>query len=353
MTGECMTMPVNKRIVLCGAGTVGKAFLRLLNERRVSVEGRYGLRLDLSAVVDIGGAAVSDSRPLPLDDLLRRVDGGEKIERLSPFGRPGMSCTEVLSHVSADILVEATPTNLRDGEPARTHFLAAIDRGMDVVTANKGPLVLCYREMMLAARQKGCRLFMSAATAAALPTLDVGLLCLAGSDVMSIEGVLNGTTNYILSRMHQDRWTYENALKDARRMGIAESDPTDDVEGFDTRNKLIIIANRVFGKTFGIQDVAVKGITAVSPADIQSAQTAGRVVKLIGAAKRVGGALRLDVAPKELDRQHPLAAVNGPEKGIHFLTDTMGGVTVTGGKSSPTGAAAALLKDLIHTVMIS
>jgi len=342
-----------KRIVLCGLGTVGKAFAELIEQRREQITRKYGLNLQIAAAVDIGGAAVADQGDLPLDELLRHLDAGGLVETFSPYGRPGLSGAEALASIPAQILVETTPTNLVDGEPARGHILAALNNGLDVVSANKGPLVLYYREIRNLADDKGCRILMSAATAAALPTLDVGLICLAGADVLAIEGVLNGTTNYILTRMHVEKCSYQTALQAAQEMGIAETDPTLDVEGFDTRNKMIVIANRIFDQNFGPDDVPLEGITGVTPADIDNAIAAGNVIKLVGTAARDKNGLTISVAPKVLEADHPLAAVNFAEKGISYLTDTMGRVTVTGGKSSPTGAAAALLKDLIHTVILS
>ncbi len=344
---------IKKQLVLCGFGNVGKAFARLPVDRRESIQQRYGLDLELTAVVDIGGAAVSKAGALPVDRLLTHVEKGGTVETLEGFSRPGISGVEVISKHPAHVLVETTPTNLKDGEPGKGHIVAALESGLDVVSANKGPLVLYYRELLDLAKTKGRRIFMSAATAAALPTLDVGLLCLAGADVLSIEGILNGTTNYILTRMHFEKCTYETALRAAQEMGIAETDPTLDVEGLDTRNKLVLITNRIFDKAFGLADVAVTGITGVTRHDIEKAESEGRVLKLIGTAEFENGRLKLTVAPKALTPDHPLAAIHYSEKGISYLTDTMGRVTVTGGKSSPVGAGAALLKDLIHSSLIA
>ncbi len=344
---------VTKRIILCGLGTVGRAFARLVAERHGQITRTYGLDIEVSAAVDIGGAAVADQGALPLDDLLGHLDARGAVETFAPHGRPGMTGVETVASIPADILVEATPTNLVDGEPARRHIVTALQNGLDVVSANKGPLVLYYGEILKLARDKGCRIFMSAATAAALPTLDVGLICLAGANVLSVEGILNGTTNYILTRMQVENCAYETALKSAQEMGIAETDPTLDVKGFDTRNKLIVIANRIFGEQLGPEDVPLEGITRISSADMQTAAEAGNVIKLVGTAERSDGGLKISVGPKALDAKHPLASINYAEKGISYLTDTMGRVTVTGGKSSPTGAAAALLKDLIHTVILA
>ncbi len=259
---------------------------------------------------------------------------------------------DVLESTAADVLVEATPTNLVDGEPARSHIVAALAKGMDVITANKGPLVLFYRELQDRARATGGRIFMSAATAAALPTLDVGKLCTAGARIRAVEGILNGTTNYILTRMGQEGIAYDTALKAAQELGIAETDPTLDVEGLDTRNKIILIANQLFDQGLGIGDVRTTGITGVSRETMEKARADGRVIKLIGSARWQDDRLNVRVAPEALPTDHPLAGVHFSEKGISFETDSMGRITVTGGHSSPTGAAAALLKDLIHSQIL-
>jgi homoserine dehydrogenase len=320
----------------------------LIEERKDSIEQKYGLHLELAAVVDIGGAAISKQGGLPITPLLTHVEKGGTVETFSDFGCPNISGAEVIFSLEPDVLVETTPTNLKDGQPGRDHMLAALKRGIDIVSANKGPLVLYYRELHELAKENKCQIFMSAATAAALPTLDVGLICLAGSQVISIEGILNGTTNYILTRMHEDQCSYETALREAQKLGIAETDPSLDVEGWDTRNKLLLISNRIFGKDFSLPDIKVTGITGILPEAIEKASAESRVIKLVGTASLAKGVVDLKVEPQTLEKDHPLASINYAEKGISYLTDTMGRITVIGGKSSPVGAAAALLKDLIH-----
>ena len=336
------------RIIVCGFGKVGRAFVRLVAEKEQDLRQRYGIALQIQAVVDIGGGAIDDSGGLPLDRLQAFMEKGRPIEEMAIYGHPGRTGVEIIGTSAADVLVEATPTNLVDGEPARSHLCAALDRGMDVLAANKGPLVLFYRELKERARAGGGRIFMSAATAAALPTLDVGRICTAGARIQAVEGILNGTTNYILTRMEREGIGYEAALKAAQELGIAETDPTLDVEGLDTRNKIILIANQLFDQGLTINDVETTGIAAVRREAMESARADGRVVKLIGSARWHGDRLRVRVAPEALEADHPLAGVHFSEKGISFDTDTMGRITVTGGHSSPTGAAAALLKDLIH-----
>ena len=341
-----MSKPV--KIVLCGLGNVGRALVELVAERGGEIESRYGLRLMLSAAVDIGGAAMRSEEGLPAAELLAHLAEGKPVEAFAPFGLPGVTGEEAIDRAGARVLIETTPTNLVDGEPGRTHIFAALERGMEVVSANKGPLVLFYRQIHELARQKGCGVHISAATAAALPTLDVGRVCLAGTRLLEVEGILNGSTNYILTRMQQDGCGYEAALREAQELGIAETDPSLDIEGRDTANKMVLIANRLFGTSLGPNDVEVEGITRITPEDVSAASAAGEVIKLIGTARRTDSGVQLSVAPKRLEKDHPLASVGGSEKAISYLTDTMHRITVSGGKSSPVGAAAALLKDLIN-----
>lgn len=336
------------RIVVCGLGNVGKAFINLLAERAAEFQDRYGLRLVLAAAVDIGGAAVSDApEGLPAAKLLAHLGAGGRVEGFGECGRPGLSAAGAMS-ANANALIEATPTNLTTGEPGKTHIVEALRRGLEVVSANKGPIVLFHKELLELARKHGCGLHISAATAAALPTLDVARVCLAGARILSVEGILNGTTNYILSRMRSDGAAYETALREAQKLGIAETDPSKDVGGYDTATKLVIIANCLFGTSFRLDQVPLEGITKITLDDIARAEKNGTVIKLVGSAERVDGRVNLSVAPQRLKKDHPLASVNGSEKAISYLTDTMARVTVSGGKSSPVGAGAAMLKDLIN-----
>ncbi|MDI6726280.1 MAG: homoserine dehydrogenase [Smithellaceae bacterium] len=339
---------LKKRLILCGFGKVAKAFATLINERNQQLGDKYGLTFELAAVVDIGGAAISKQAPLQVAELLSHVEAGGMVETLPGYGVPGISGAEAIATLEADVVLETTPTNLKDGQPGWNHALAALGRGLDIVFANKGPLVLHYREIRELARAKGARIMMSAATAAALPTLDVGLICLAGSRITAVEGILNGTTNYILTKMHKDKSTYETALREAQKLGIAETDPGLDVEGWDTRNKLYLIGSRIFGKDIALQDIQVTGIKGILPEVMANASAQGQVIKLLGSACLENGMLTLKVEPRALEMDHPLASVNYSEKAICYETDTMGRVMVMGGKSSPVGAAAAMVKDLIH-----
>jgi homoserine dehydrogenase len=339
-----------QRIILCGFGRVGRAFAQLLHERRERLQTRYALEVDLVAVVDIGGAALAPrSLPrIPPAELLAHVKTGGTVEGFGDFGMPGAMGEAVIDSLEADLIVEATPTDLTTGEPGLRHMRAALRRGLHVVAANKGPLVLCYAELRALSQQHQGQICMSAATTGALPALDVGQTCLAGAQILSIEGILNSTTNFILTKMQDEGYQYLDALQEAQARGIAETDPMLDVEGFDTANKLLLLSNALLGTESGPNEVNRRGISHITSPVVMEARRAGKCLKLIGRADPSHGRVRLSVAPEELALDHPLASVHGAEKAVTYETDAIGRVTVIGGQSSPTSTAAALLKDVIN-----
>ena len=330
-------------------GTSAKALLELIAERGDEIETRYGLRLILSAAVDIGGAAVEDGEGTPGGRASgapqrRRCGGSVCAVRSARHDRQ-----EVIGESGADVLSKRRPpiwlTANRAARISSRHWSGAWRSS----APTRGRSSCSIEEIHELARQNGCGVHISAATAAALPTLDVGRVLPGRRDAAGDRG-----DSQRVDQLHSDAHaagrmlTYETALKEAQALGIAETDPSLDVEGRDTANKIVLIANRLFGLSLGPKDVTVEGITRVTRGRFAAAQEAGQVIKLIGTARRTGSGVQLSVAPKRLEKEHPLASVNGSEKAISYLTDTMHRITVSGGKSSPVGAAAALLKDLIN-----
>jgi len=330
-------------LVLAGFGHVGKAFFGLLQEKDESLRKHYGLDLRLIAVLKSDGGFISNSG-ITHKNVPDRP--GQNISH-SPLWRPGHTVGSILKTAKPGVFVECTPSNIQTGEPGLGHIRAALKEAWHVVTANKGPLVIDFKGLRDLARRNHLVLKYSAAAAAALPTLDVGLYSLAGAEILSLEGILNGTSNYILTRMGEGT-TYKEALREAQLKGIAEHNPALDVEGWDTAVKLLLIANSVLGLDLTLQDIKVEGITQIPSGLLKKAKHEGKTLKLIGRMTQAPGGWKAEVSPKVIDRSHPLFGVSGTNKGITFLTDTMGAVTVTGGKSDPRGAAAALLKDIIH-----
>jgi homoserine dehydrogenase len=332
-------------IILLGYGRVGKAFVRLIQEKQDFCLSRFNLHIRLGVVLNSRGGLilVPDKEGMgTLSDLAQ----GLKLEEL-PYWRPAMDFGKARECQDLDVLVDCTPSNIQDGEPALGYTHQALDRGWHVVTANKGPLVVDISGIRKKAEKNRVSLGMSGATAAALPTLDVALHSLSGAEIYKIEGILNGTTNYILTRMSKGM-EYSVALREAQDKGIAEPNPSQDVEGWDTAAKILIITNVIFGTAYTLKDIQVEGITHIPSELREEARAAGNALKLFGRFVQNGKLPLLETKLSLIDPSHPLFGVDGTQKGIAFFTDTMDSVTVTGGKSDPRGAAAALLKDIIN-----
>jgi homoserine dehydrogenase len=335
---------VEVKIGLSGFGNVGRNFIGLLLEKKKYLKDKYKLDLKVVTVL-VSDGGINNPQGIPLEKFAAIKTAFERKNMLGFDDR--LTGEEAIKASNADVWVEATPTNIKTGQPGLTYFHTAFDRGMHVVTLSKGPLVCAFDQVMEHARKAGVQIKYSGATAAALPTIDVALNSLAGTNILSIQGILNGTSNFILTAMEKASLSFAEALAEAKAQGIAEPDPSLDVEGWDTASKMIIIANSIYDTDFKIDQVKLTGITKITPADLQEAKNRGGTIKLLGIAEPIGDTFRLEVAPTFLRADHPLASVNGTTKGIYFCTDTMGPLTVIGGYSNPKGAAAAALKDII------
>ena len=331
-------------IIVAGFGRVGRAFWKIMEDKRAVCRERYGLDLILRAVFLSDGGIFADT-PLFIEAFL---NGRLPRVQESPDWKPGLRVQDIIADLGPGILVECTPSDLRTGEPGLSYLTAALDQGWHAVAASKGALVLRFKELIGLARRNGVQLKFSGAAAAALPTLDVGIGSLAGADVLGIEGILNGTTNFIMTRMGEGQ-DYEQALSEAQDKGIAELDPTLDVDGWDTACKLLLISNAVMRTDFSLGEIQVAGIRGISQELVLKAGQLGKAIKLMGKCSKdePDHPWKLEVGLALLDPSHPLYGVNGTTKGITFYTDTMGSVTVIGGKSDPVGTGASLLKDII------
>ncbi len=337
------------RIALVGLGNVGRRVLSILDDRRSLYRERFGLEFVLAGVADSRGAAWSPDGMDIRRVLALKVAGGSAADYIG-LGQKGVSGLEMLGHVSADVLVEASPVNLSDGEPAMSHVRLALERGMHVVTANKGPLALAYPEVMALARERGRRVLFSATVGGGLPAVNIGVRDLCHARVERIEGVLNLTSHSILVRMGQG-YTYTEALEMARRDGHAEADPTLDVDGWDAANKLVILANAVLGYPARLSDVRISGIRNITPKMIQHARERGNVILPLAVAARRGDAshdaYHLSVQPTEVGADHPLARLTAVQMGVVYYTDTNGVVAATVDEVDPIPTAGAVVRDLI------
>lgn len=344
-------IPASPRLLLVGFGPVGRAFATLLAERRGALR-LQGIDPVITAIATGHGTWLPDAEHLAREPdaaarVAREVESGARLRDREAVV-PEVDGLAAIARGVADVLLEATSPDLESGQPAAAHIRSALEHGMDVVAASKGGLVARGPELRSAAARAGRQIRYGAATGAALPALDVLEFGLAGTEVQRIEGILNGTSNAILTAMRRDGVAFDAALRDAQERGIAEADPSRDVDGWDTAAKLVLLAGAAWGEAPALRDVEREGIAGITRESIARATAAGETLRLVGTAWRERGTVRIRVAPQALPATHPLAGVDGAEKAVSYETSTLGRITVAGGASSPRGAAAAMLRDLLN-----
>ncbi len=325
------------RVALSGVGNIGRSFLRLMIDKEALLATRYGLGLRLVAAADSSGVALAADGLDPATLLALKAER-RGVATLAVSGVPALTPREMVLRAGADVLLEASPTNLKDGEPGMSAIEAALGRG---------PLVLAYRRLQDMARQHGVQLRHSAAVAGACPTVNMGQRDLAGCVISRVEGIFNTTTNYILCQMQDAGKSFAEALSEAQADGVAEADPTLDVDGWDAANKLVILANSVLGVPATLQDVRVQGIRHLTVQDLQHAKARGGAIKLLVLAERKGGSYELSVQPTFLLLSHPLARLTAWEMGIVYHTDVQGVMRAIVDEQGPLPTAAAMLRDLL------
>jgi homoserine dehydrogenase len=348
------------RLILAGLGNVNRSLIGILQSQEALLRERYGLAFSVVGAADSGGAAI-DPAGLDLAALLAAKRAGASAASLPQVGRPGTSALDLARSLEADALLEATPVNLRDGQPGLDVVRAALGRGIACVLANKGPLALAYAELAGMSDLAGDgesphrppsdnpypRLRFSACVGGAMPSVNVGWRDLAGCRVERVEAVLNGTTQGILRAMEQGT-SYADALAEMQRRGLAETDPTLDVEGWDAANKIVILANAVLRRPTTLADVAVEGITGLTADELRAASARGERIVLLCLAEPDGDTYRLSVRPTALPDDHPLARMSADEMGIVYYTDIAGRLSMTTRETDPVPTAAAMLRDTIE-----
>jgi len=328
------------RIILVGFGVVGQSFLHLLNLRCNELTSIHGLRPRIVAIVDKKGAAINE-RGLDMEKMLRIKKEMGSVSKDLDKGFPNLSGGEVIKETEAEIVIEVTPTDIISGEPGLTHIETSIKSGKHVITTNKGPLALALPALMDLADYNGVYLRFSGTVGGGTPILDLGRKCLIGDRIISIRGILNGTTNYILTEMGEKKIEFDEALRMAQELGYAEKDPSLDIDGFDTACKLVIMANWIMGKKVTLKDVKINGIRYVILKELMDADKNGCTIKLIGSIDK-----DLEVKPKEVSKRDALC-VHGTLNAVTFVSEFAGEETVIGRGAGGMETASAILRDLI------
>jgi homoserine dehydrogenase len=332
------------RLMIIGFGNVGKGFVQIIRDDAESLAERFGVRFRVVGVNDLRLGSAYDSNELPLQGLLDAAAQGS-LESV-PAAEHGWSVETMLAQGQADTLIEASFTDLQTGEPASSYIRLALAAGLNVVTTNKGPIALNYHELKTLAQKHQAHIGFEGVVMSGTPTLALGMNLLAAAGIQKIQGILNGTTNFILSRMEAGG-SYAEALDEAQALGYAEADPTGDVEGFDAAGKVVILSNLVMGTDIRMADVSRQGITKLTVEDIQNAKAEGKRWKLIGAIERNGDKVKASVQPLALPFEHPLANVGGATNAITYTTCLLGDVTLIGAGAGRLETGYALLNDLL------
>lgn len=334
------------RLAIIGFGNVGQGFAEILRDHGPRILEQFGVRFRIVGVSDNLKGSIHDPAGVDPGDLLDAIRLSGNFGGVDAPDR-GWDGIEMARRSDADAVVELSYTDLETGEPATGHIRAALEAGKHVVTTNKGPVALHYAELSEMARERGLEIGVEGTVMSGTPTVLNGMNLLRAAGIKRVQGILNGTCNYILTRMEEGS-TYEDALQEAQDNGYAEADPTGDVEGFDAAGKVVILANLLMNVPMGMDDVDRTGISGLTPADISAAQDAGERWKLIGTLEPADDGVTASVRPERVPLSHPLASVGGATNAVTYSTELLGDVTLIGPGAGRLETGYSVLVDLLE-----
>ena len=334
------------KLAFVGFGTVAQGCAGHLVRKREFLEQAFGLRYKTVAISDpVKGVLQNESEGIDLSQALTLIKKGTRLEGMKD--RAGLSSIDIIKTSGADVMIESTWTNLKDGEPGLGHIVAALENGIDVATSNKGPVALCFKKLHSLAHSKGRALRFESTVMSGTPVLNLHEFCLPGTRITGLKGILNGTTNYILTEMANGR-SYEQALKQAQELGYAESDSSGDVEAFDPAAKMTILANVLMNADLEFDEVEREGISRIRIEDIEKAARTSKRLKLIASASRdEKGCVKAGVKPTLISDSEILAHIGGVMNALQISMDAQPDVTVIGPGAGGDSAGYGLLCDIL------
>ncbi len=334
------------RLALLGFGNVGQAFVRLLQRKRELLLQDYELRFTLTGIATARHGMTIDHNGIDGDRALQLISGGGSLDQLST----GISITDPVEFIracGADVLFENTPVNYTDGQPALYYLRTALGLGMHAITANKGPVVYGFQELTALAMQHGCKFFFESAVMDGAPIFSLFREGLPAASLQSFNGILNSTTNLILTRMEEGE-TFESAVAYAQSIGLAETDPSGDIDGWDAAVKVSALVTVLMGIPLKPGDVERMGIRGLASQDISQAHRQAKRWKLVCTARREGTSIVARVAPELVGTDSPLYGVNGTSSIVTFETDVLPQLSIVEGNPGPETTAYGLLADFIN-----
>lgn len=332
------------RLAFIGFGNVARAFARILNLRESQLAQDYDLRFSTIAIATARHGCIISSAGIDLLEAVSCVESGGTLTQLN--ASPIKDSPALIDCCNADILFETTPLNPISAEPATTHIRSALTRGIHVVTANKGPVAFAYRNLKSVASRHAASFRFEGTVMDGTPVFNLVETCLPGTRVLGFSGVLNSTTNLILTGMESGR-SFEESLAEAQRRGIAEADADYDIDGWDAAVKAVALANVLMDSDLRPADVDREGIRRITVEDLRSATASGMALRLVARAKQTTGGVKLTVAPEQVSLGSVLGSVLGTSNALVLETDLMGEIAIIETDPGVDQTAYALLSDMI------
>ena len=332
-------------LALLGFGNVGRALARLLLRKENELKEEYDLTFAMTGIATGRHGTLIDQNGIDLQGAIRNVEAGLSL----PGASPTLTSLEFIHHCGADVLFENTPVNHQTGQPAIDHLKAALEGGMHGITANKGPVVHAYQELTELAARVRRKFYFEAVVMDGAPIFSLFRAALPAARLQSFNGILNSTTNLILERMEAGE-SFEEAVKYTQAVGLAETDPSADIDGWDATIKVAALVTVLMGVPFKPQEVERTGIRGITPGMIAEAKAAGKRWKLVCSAGWDGKKIRGSVAPRLVTPDSQLYTTNGSSSIIEFHTDTLTSLSVVEGDPTPETTAYGLLADFLNAV---
>ena len=331
---------------MIGFGNVGKAFAQLITRKTKQIANEYNISFSVVAIATGSHGRAINHAGINLKKALEISAENRTLDELSVISTSG-SIQDFIALSKADFLLENSPVNYTSGEPAITHIKTALANNMHAVSANKGPVVHAYNELSALARESGKQFLFESAVMDGAPIFSVFREALPAADINGFEGILNSCTNLLIEKMEEGS-SFEEAIAYAQSIGIAETDPSGDIDGWDASIKVAALATVLMGIPLKPQDVDRKGIRDLTPHLIRQAKKEGKRWKLVCTAEKMDGKITAKVAPQLVLPSSPLFSVNGTSSFVVFKTDVLPGLGILESDPSPETTAYGLLADILN-----
>jgi len=326
-------------LIIIGFGTIGRGVAEILLRKKKFIKENFRIEFRVVAISEVEGSII-DENGIDLKNALN-LAGNDKLKKHASWS--SKNALHVIKNIDADIVLELTPGDIKTGEPGLKHIKNSLKNGINVVTSNKAPVALKFSDLNKLAEDNNVNIKYEATVGGAIPIINLYSNCLQINKINSIYGILNGTSNYILTKMAEESVNLDVALKEAQEMGIAERNPEYDIKGIDTGAKVSILANSLMHKEVSFSDVDITGIENLTLDSMEIAKKHGYTIKLIGDVNE------LEVSPRLIPMDHPLN-VSGVLNAIMLHTDVAKNITIIGHGAGKIETCSSIFSDITEII---